>query len=54
MRVLPDDGTLTSTCKQYLANKLPPYMVPESFLIVSMLPLTANGKLDRTALASIQ
>lgn len=37
--------------REYLRNHLPDYMVPSSFVAVETLPLNANGKLDRSALA---
>ncbi|MFD3262297.1 amino acid adenylation domain-containing protein [Paenibacillus lentus] len=36
--------------KQYLVGMLPPYMVPSYFVEMERLPITANGKVDRTAL----
>jgi tyrocidine synthetase-3 len=36
--------------KEYLAKKLPDYMIPSYFIQVERIPLTPNGKLDRKAL----
>ena len=37
----------------FLAAKLPDYMVPASWQAVEKLPLTSNGKVDRSALAAL-
>lgn len=34
----------------YLAGKLPPFLCPDSIVVLDSLPLTANGKIDTSAL----
>ncbi|GGU69945.1 hypothetical protein GCM10010211_39390 [Streptomyces albospinus] len=45
---LGDAGALREFC----AQTLPPYMVPQEIRLLDRLPTTANGKVDRAALAA--
>ncbi|MFE7676743.1 amino acid adenylation domain-containing protein, partial [Streptomyces albidoflavus] len=45
-----DPDRLFHDVREYLREQLPGHMVPASLLALARLPLTANGKVDRTAL----
>jgi aryl carrier-like protein len=51
--VVPAEGASPTPAelKGFLEARLPPFMVPSSFLLLDRLPLTANGKVDREALS---
>ena len=56
--VVPDgalptnDLELSTNLRMQLAEKLPAYMIPRRIVFVSTFPVNANGKIDRTFLAS--
>lgn len=52
--VCEDHTTSESDLKKRLLETLPVYMVPEHFVFLDALPLTANGKVDRRALPKPQ
>jgi acyl carrier protein len=45
-----DEVALINALRNRLQEQLPAYMVPAALMLLSSLPLTANGKLDRQAL----
>ena len=45
--------TTAAELRGMLGERLPRYMVPQRIVIVDEIPLTANGKLDETALADV-
>ncbi|MEM7347831.1 MAG: condensation domain-containing protein, partial [Chloroflexota bacterium] len=49
-----NDQRLGAELRQYLKEKLPPYMIPASIVVLAAWPLTANGKIDRQVLPTSQ
>ncbi|WP_157552471.1 non-ribosomal peptide synthetase, partial [Micromonospora sp. NRRL B-16802] len=47
----PDAG-LAARVRQECASRLPEYMIPADLVVVESIPLNANGKVDRAALAA--
>jgi amino acid adenylation domain-containing protein len=52
--VVDGKGVETEALRSYLSGKLPPHMVPSGFVVLESLPLMANGKVDRLALARLE
>ena len=52
--VVGEEGATTAELKRHLREKLPDYMVPEAILMLEEMPVTANGKLDRKRLPSVE
>ncbi|MEU9866160.1 amino acid adenylation domain-containing protein, partial [Streptomyces sp. NPDC047971] len=53
--VVPNDryeggDELSASVRQFAAQRLPEHMVPSAVVVLDVLPLTGNGKLDRKAL----
>ena len=47
-----DQSVKIDELRRYLREKLPEYMIPSAFVLMEILPLNANGKVDRQALPS--
>ena len=46
----PHAMATSSELREYLASRVPTFMIPSHFVALEKLPLTANGKIDRGAL----
>ena len=47
----PSDFELAHDLRTQLGQRLPAYMLPRKFVFLDAFPMTANGKVDRTALS---
>jgi amino acid adenylation domain-containing protein len=48
------NGTGSDRLREYLAERLPPTMMPSAFVELEQLPRTLNGKIDRKALPALE
>jgi len=46
-----DDATLVAELRRHCETQLAAYLVPQAFVVLPVLPLTASGKIDRRTLA---
>ncbi|HEX2270346.1 MAG TPA: phosphopantetheine-binding protein [Pyrinomonadaceae bacterium] len=49
--VMKNGSRDTTPLREYLKGQTPAYMVPDTFVALDSLPLTANGKIDRQRLS---
>jgi amino acid adenylation domain-containing protein len=53
--VLAQNANVTAKAlREHLRRRVPDYMVPSSFIAIDSLPITEQGKINRSALASLQ
>jgi amino acid adenylation domain-containing protein len=46
-------STINDELRALLKTRVPDYMIPAAFVVVDVLPITPNGKIDRNALAAL-
>ena len=49
----PERQPTPNELRDFLGRRVPIYMLPQGFVFLSRMPLTAHGKLDRSALAEL-
>lgn len=48
--VATDTHLEVASIRDYLSQTLPEYMLPKAYVLLEVMPLTVNGKIDRKAL----
>ena len=48
--IVPKDDINIDDLKNYLSKTLPAYMIPSHFILMDSLPITVNGKIDKSKL----
>ncbi len=51
--VVSDEDINPNELKQYLQNQLPNYMIPSRFFKIDEIPLTVNGKVNKSILGEL-
>lgn len=51
--VAEDGGVSPADLRTFLTGRLPAYLLPDELVVLTELPLSANGKVDRTALPTL-
>ena len=51
---LQDTSSLSTTLRAYVQEHLPSYMVPAAIVVLEVMPLTPNGKINRRGLPAPQ
>lgn len=52
--VVEGDASSVDNLKSQLGEYLPEYMVPQQFVVITAMPVTANGKIDHSALLELK
>ena len=52
--VVAEQTVSVSELRAYLQARLPEYMIPTAFIMLSAIPLTPHGKVDRSALLALE